>query len=75
MKLLTISAVEQGINRSISECPVVNNALPKGARLLSDVYGLMIYEKLMEINLDEYLEKNVFQNIHLEAVNQFCNVA
>jgi hypothetical protein len=52
MKVLTMAELEGAINRSIRAAPPRNGVLPPDLRALADLYGNMIFDRALSVDID-----------------------
>lgn len=75
MKTVSISNIEGAINKCSREFPMPEGELSAPGILLAEVYGLMIYDNLAEIDTDA-IAQNKFASLsekHAEVVERFCS--
>ena len=68
---VNISKLEQALNNCTKVTTVEANALSTPAALLTEIYGLMIYERKQVLDLDDYLQRGVFNDDHVKALEEF----
>jgi len=67
----SITCVESALNRCTKSEPPVGNRLSVEASRLSEIYALMIYLKLPEIEVRSFIEKGLLQDDHLRVLEKW----
>lgn len=71
--MLTIKKLEEAINQCVRSEQSVDRLLTPDATLLAEIYGLMIFQKVDEIDIAHLIEIGVFDKRHSAAIEKFGN--
>jgi hypothetical protein len=71
--LVNIYKLEDAINKCSKETST-KNSLSADASALSEIYGLMIHERKIEIAFSDYLVREVVTNEHLAALDKYYDL-
>ncbi|MDD5056571.1 MAG: DUF3717 domain-containing protein [Sideroxydans sp.] len=75
MQILTIKGVEEAVNECVRSTPQHGNSLSPDATALAEIYGFMIYSKAVTIDFTSFVEKGIYGEQHLNAIEKYYSLA